>query len=268
LNFSNTIKSIAIGSFDGIHLGHQALLNQVEAVVIIERNTGYLTPGYKRCKHTNVLCFFYHFDKIKSLIPHAFVEKLKSDFPNLQEIVVGYDFYFGKNREGNPHVLQSLFEGKVTIIKQVCIDEIPVHSRTIKQMLREGKIVSANTLLDRSYQIEGVVIKGQGLGKQKLVPTLNLKIEHYQLPQEGVYATRTKIGAKWYDSVSFLGHRMTTDDQYAVESHIPNEEIGAVEGKVVLEFVDFIRKNQKFKTLEALKIQIENDIKKAKAYLK
>jgi len=260
LQLSNDIKTIAIGSFDGIHVAHQTLIDKVDALVIIERNGGYLTPGYKRSHYTSKVCCFYHFDKIKSLTPEGFVHKLEVDFPTLETIVVGYDFHFGKNKAGSAKMLETLCDKKIIIVDQVSYKGIPIHSRTIKAYLREGKIEMANQLLGRMYCIEGEVVQGQGLGKKELVPTINLKVKEYQLPLEGVYATRTRIDGKWHCSVSFLGHRVTTDDSYAVETHILDEEIWKVEGKIVLEFVNFIRINKKFDSLDALKKQIQDDI--------
>jgi len=266
LAYTNQIKSIAIGSFDGIHIAHQALINKADALVIIERNGGYLTPGYKRSNFTSKVCCFYHFDVIKGLTPEGFVKKLKTDFPLLETIVVGYDFVFGKDRAGNTEVLQALFDGKVEVVEEVSIEGISVHSRTIKQYLKEGNVKMANKLLGREYSIDGEVISGQGLGKKELVPTLNLHIKEYQLPLEGVYATRTKIVNKWLDSVSFLGHRVTTDASFAIETHILDKDVGIVRGKVELNFVGFVRANQKFESLEELKIQIEKDIESAKEF--
>ena len=265
--FNNTIKSIAIGSFDGIHIAHQALINQADALVIIERNGGYLTPGYKRSFFTDKVCCFYHFHILKGLSPKAFVAKLQEDFPALETIVVGYDFYFGKNKAGTPQTLSELCNKNIIIVDKVSHKDIPVHSRTIKVYLQEGNIEMVNALLSRTYCIEGEVVQGQGLGKKELVPTLNLKIEDYQLPLEGVYATRTKIKGGWLDSVSFLGYRVTTDGSFAVESYVLDKELGIVKGSVALKFVAFIRGNQKFESLEALKKQITLDIEKAKEML-
>jgi len=267
LVYTNNIKSIAIGSFDGIHIAHQTLIDKVEALVIIERDGGYLTPGHKRSFFTDKVCCFYHFDVIKSLTPEAFIEKLQTDFPKLETIVVGYDFGFGKDKAGNAQTLQALFSGKVEVVQEVSVEGVSVHSRTIKEYLREGNITMANKLLGRTYSIEGEVVSGQGLGKKELVPTLNLNVKAYQLPLEGVYATRTKVKGEWLPSVSFLGHRVTTDDSFAVETHILERDIGEVTGKVEMVFVDFIRANQKFESLEALKEQIEEDIQKAKEVL-
>lgn len=267
MQINNDIKSIAIGSFDGIHIAHRVLIDRVDAVVIIERNGGYLTPGYKRANFTSKMCCFYHFDTIKSLTPEEFVNKLQVDFPSLETIVVGYDFHFGKGKFGDAQLLATLFDKEVIIVEQVTYEDIPVHSRTIKEYLREGKVTMANKLLGRRYSIEGEVVQGQGLGKKELVPTINLKVVEYQLPLEGVYATRTLMDGEWLASVSFLGHRVTTDDSYAVETHILDKNIGAVSGKIVLEFVGLIRKNIKFDTLEALKKQIQDDIDDTKKIL-
>jgi len=266
--YKNSIKSIAIGSFDGIHLGHKALINQVEALVIIERNGGYLTAGYKRSFYVEQPCFFYHFDNIKSLRAKDFIEKLKEDFPKLETIVVGYDFEFGYKKEGNTTLLKELFEGEVIVVSEVKSGDISVHSRTIKNYIAQGTIHLVNKLLDRSYRINGKIISGQGLGKQKLVPTLNLNVYDYDLPKDGVYATRTKIGEEWLESVSFLGLRVTTDGSYAIETHVIDRDIGLIGGNTSIEFVDFIRENKKFDGLEALKEQIETDIVDAKKILK
>ena len=267
MKYNNTIQSIAIGSFDGMHIAHQTLAEKVDALVIIERNGGYLTSGYKRANFTQKVCCFYHFGVIKRLTPEAFVQRLQSDFPQLATIVVGYDFAFGKDKAGTAKTLQTLFDGRVEIVQEVSVEGVPVHSRTIKEYLRKGNIAMANTLLGRTYSIDGMVVSGQGLGKKELVPTLNLNVKGYQLPLEGVYATRTKVKDEWLPSVSFLGHRVTTDDSFAVETHILEHDIGEVKGKVEMEFVDFIRANQKFESLDALKQQITIDIQKAKECL-
>jgi len=264
LAYTNNIKSIAIGSFDGIHIAHQTLIDKADALVIIERNGGYLTPGYKRTNFTSKVCCFYHFDVIKGLTPEAFVTKLKTDFPALETIVVGYDFHFGKNKAGNAQLLRELCDKEVIVVEEVSIEGVSVHSRTIKQYLKEGNIEMANTLLGREYSIEGEIISGQGLGKNELVATLNLNVQSYQLPLEGVYATRTKVNGEWLNSVSFLGHRVSTDGNYAIETHVLDNDIGEVRGTAHIQFVAFMRKNKKFEGLESLKKQIENDLSEAK----
>jgi len=267
LKYTNQIKSIAIGSFDGLHLGHQALISQADMIVAIERNSGYLTAGFKRSFYTDTPITIYHFEKIRSLTPEAFVSKLQHDFPQLEKIVVGYDFHFGKDKRGDGAYLQQIFDGEVIIVGQVTLDGIPIHSRTIKQLLREGDICLANRLLGRTYQIDGKVIQGQGLGAKTLVPTLNLSVDHYQLPLEGVYATHTLIHGIWMKSISFLGHRVTTDGSFAIETHILDQELTTPPTDTWIAFEGFIRKNRKFDSLDALKTQIDEDIHWAKEIL-
>ena len=265
--YSNQIKSIAIGSFDGIHLAHQTLIARVDAVVVIERGSGYLTPGYKRAMFIKKPCYFYLFEKIQNLSPEEFVVLLKESFPKLQKIVVGYDFAFGKGKAADALMLQRLFGGKVEIVKEVKIEHISVHSRTIKALLKEGDISRANLLLGRDYLIEGSVVQGQGLGTTSLVPTLNLEVVSYQLPANGVYATRTYIAKECYNSVSFIGHRVSTDGDFAVETHIIDRKIETPKESVGISFVEYLRSNQKFDSLDMLKAQIQMDISNAKKVL-
>ncbi|NOR56400.1 MAG: bifunctional riboflavin kinase/FAD synthetase [Sulfurovum sp.] len=265
--YNNSLTSIAIGSFDGIHIAHQTLIDKADALVIIERNGGYLTPGFKRSYFTSKVCCFYHFDVIKGLTPEDFVAKLQEDFPLLTKIVVGYDFHFGKNKAGDAETLKRLFSGEVEIVQEVSVQGVPVHSRTIKAYVKEGNIEMANALLGRRYNLEGQVIRGQGLGKKQLVPTLNLFVQEYVLPKEGVYATVTTTNTGVYHSVSFLGHRVSTDGSYAVETHILEVDLGEVKGLVQLDFVSFLRDNKKFESLDVLKDQITIDILSAKKAL-
>ncbi|MBN2768372.1 MAG: bifunctional riboflavin kinase/FAD synthetase [Campylobacterales bacterium] len=258
------IRSIALGAFDGIHLAHKELIQRVEGVAIIERGNGKLTPGFVRQQYIAKPTFFYHFEKIKELSAKEFVEMLKVDFPNLEKIVVGYDFYFGKNKEGGAKLLQELFHQGVDVIDEIMLDGISIHSRVIKEALSAGDITLANRLLGREYKILGDIIKGQGIGKEKLVPTINLDVKEYILPKEGVYTSYTHIDGEVYRSVSFVGHRESTDGSFAVETHILDEAIEPKCSKIAIEFIDLIRDNKKFDDLDALKKQIDIDIKTAR----
>ena len=259
------IKSVAIGSFDGIHTAHKRLIGQADGVVVIERGFASLTPGWKRSIYTGKPTFFYLFEKVKNLSPKEFIEKLQSDFPSLKQIVVGYDFEYGKNRSGNINTLKSDFKGKVTVVNEVKIDGISVHSRVIRKLLENSNLDLANRLLGRNYAIDGVLIKGQGVGSKELVPTINLQTINYTLPK-GVYATDTIIEGKRYKSVSFIGHRVSTDGSFAVETHIVkdfNESFNRYK-PIWMEFKKFIRENKKFDSLKELKEQIFKDIEIAK----
>lgn len=265
-----SVDTLAIGSFDGIHVGHRQLINHLGdngALFVIDKDQANLTPGIKRSEYAGYPCMFFHFLKIKHLTGEEFVALLKKEFVNLKKIVVGYDFFFGQHRSCNAHDLQKLFDGEVIIVEEFSYQGISVHSSLIREYLKEGRLEEANRFLGREYAMTGDVISGQGLGKKELVPTLNLKVLEYLIPHEGVYATRTRIGQSIYKSVSFVGTRHSTDGQFSVETHILDEHIAEVQGLVELFFVEFLRDNQKFNSLADLKQQIEKDIKEAKKQL-
>ena len=129
------IKSIAIGGFDGMHIAHQYLfdaLGEHGAVLAIETGYADITPGTHRQEHTHYPIFYYKLDDIKPLSGEEFVAKLKSDFPALKKIVVGYDFHFGHKRSCFSHDLKSLFDGEVVIVDEVKVEGEAVHSHVIR----------------------------------------------------------------------------------------------------------------------------------------
>jgi riboflavin kinase / FMN adenylyltransferase len=193
---------------------------------------------------------------------------LRERFPHLRKIVVGYDFHFGKNRRYSHANLGELFSGEVKVIDQVCIEGDSVHSHKIRTKIQIGDLSGANRFLGHNYSIKGSVIKGQGIGKTDLVPTINLECPGYLLPYEGVYAALTRLDNEehFHPSVVFVGHRVTTDGSYAVESHILGESIQSCE-RATISFVKFLRKNQKFESLESLKKAINDDILNARREL-
>ena len=262
------IESVAIGSFDGVHIAHQELIKKADAVAVIERGSGTITPGWTRSLYTRKATFFYMFDKVKSLTPKEFVAKLKIDFPALKRIVVGYDFVYGKDRAGTVDSLRADFDGEVEVVDEVKLNGISVHSRVIRELLKSSKIEQANSMLGRCYRICGKAVKGQGIGAKELVATINLKVLQYSLPH-GVFAAKTIIDGKEYKSISFIGHRQSTDGNFAVETHILSDfsDVVEEEQEVWIEFISFIRENRKFDSLEELKEQILKDIDTAKGIL-
>ena len=264
--------SIAIGGFDGIHIGHQALFSELDehgTIVVIETGYANLTPNAFRKRYTQHQMFFLQLDAIRHLDGVEFVALLQKKFPKLQKIVVGYDFHFGKDRCYSFDNLRELFEGEVVVVEEVKHNNDSVHSHKIRAKLQQGDIKRANEFLGHNYTIAGKVIQGQGLGAKELVPTINLKVEDFLLPKEGVYITTTRIDDEehFHPSVTFIGHRKTTDGNFAVETHIID---GVVEckQKAEIRFVDFLRDNEKFATLDALKVAIKKDIAKATKELK
>lgn len=259
------VKAVAIGCFDGMHLGHQELfkhLGEFGALVIIEKENTNLTKGMKRQDFTEHTCFLYELANIKNCSGKDFIKFLKKEFVNLEKIIVGYDFYFGKNRACDTECLKEIFDGEVKIIPEFFYKEISVHASDIREFLSNADIKNATNLLGRFYEIQGKVISGQGLGKKELYATLNLDVKDYFLPKNGVYATFTKINEKIYKSISFIGIRLSTDNNYSIETHIL-ENFNENSKNATILFVDFIRDNKKFDNLNELKAQISNDIKLA-----
>ncbi len=262
------INTIAIGGFDGMHLGHQKLfshLGEKGAIVIIDSGFANLTPDIERQKYTQHEVVFYKLDDIRHLDAAGFMDKLHSDFPQLAKIVVGYDFHFGKDRCYKHSDIKNYFDGEVVIVDEVKVADISVHSHKIRHFLKEGNIKTANQLLTRNYKINGISVSGQGLGKKELFATINIHQDRFLLPREGVYSTLARINDEEHSnpSVTFFGHRVSTDGQYSIETHIIDKDIGEV-SSLEISFLDFIRPNEKFESLELLKNAIQNDIKQAK----
>ena len=265
-----SVDTLAIGSFDGIHMGHRQLIRKLGengALFVIDKDQVNLTPGTKRSLYAGYPCMFYHFLKVKHLSGAEFVALLKKEFPNIKKILVGYDFCFGHNRSCCAEDLKNLFDGDVEVVEAFSYKGTAIHSSGIRVYLKEGRVDEANRFLGREYSMTGNVVEGQGLGKKELVPTLNLKVLDYLVPKSGVYATRTKIEHTFYDFVSFIGERLSTDSAFAIETHVIGEILEDKVERVELFFVDFIRENRHFETLPLLKKQIENDIAVAKERL-
>ncbi|MBP6163586.1 MAG: bifunctional riboflavin kinase/FAD synthetase [Aliarcobacter sp.] len=265
----NTITSIAIGGFDGMHSAHQELFKNLDehgAIVSIESGYANLTPKSFRQEYSIYPIYYYILENIKHLEGDEFIKLIKEEFPNLKKIVVGFDFCFGKNRRYCTQKLKELFNGDVLVIDEIKIDDIPVHTRIIREYLKDGDIKTANKLLGKEYKIYGQQITGQGLGAKNFVPTINLRVDEFLLPKEGVYVTKTILDNIEYNSITFLGHRVTTDGSYAVETHIIDKDIKNNNYCTQIKFYEKIRDNKKFDSFEELKNQIFDDIKLARNF--
>lgn len=265
------IDTVAIGGFDGMHEGHQhlfAALGERGAVMVIETGYANLTPGREREHFSTHPLVYVPLDEIRALDGKGFVVYLKTHFPQLKKIVVGYDFRFGKDRKFSHEDLKTLFKGEVVVIDEVRIGGDSVHSHKIRAKLMIGDITGANRFLGHNYTIRGKVVHGQGLGKKELVPTVNMLTDGFLLPKEGVYATLAQIDgeAHFHPAVSFIGHRVSTDGSFAVETHIIDIDDIRAE-RISVSFVTYLRENRKFDSLEALRMQIGVDIARAKKRL-
>ncbi len=261
------IDAVAIGGFDGMHIGHQHLfdaLGEHGGVVVIETGYANLTPGTEREYYTRYPIYYYRLEDIRHLDGEAFIAMLCRRFPQLNKIVVGYDFHFGKDRRYSFRDLNRLFHGEVVVVDEVQLGNDSVHSHKIRAKLELGDIQGANNFLGHNYTIKGSVFAGQGLGAQQLVPTLNLHVKAFLLPMQGVYATLSRLDDEehYRPSVSFIGHRISTDGSFAVETHIIGEEV-THSRRVAISFLKHLRHNKKFDALSDLKQAIDLDITKA-----
>ena len=269
----NKIKKLAIGNFDGFHLGHLELfkhLNKFDsALLVIDKDLdNKLSPKDKMLELSILPLIFVDFDSIKDLEGEVFLNILKDEFKNLNTLIIGEDFKCGKNRAFGAVDIKKYIN--TIIIKEFKINQIGVHSSIIKDFLSKGLIQEANTFLGRFYAIKGQVIKGQGLGKKEIFATFNLKIKDYFIPKYGVWVSLCKIKDKYLKSLTFIGLR-STDNNFSIETHIIDDNF--VDGDYLgyifdLQFIYFLRENQKYDDLALLKEQITKDRLKALDILK
>lgn len=269
----NNITNITIGKFDSLHLAHQALFNELDkngAIIVIKfkaSKIGSIIPSAKKSSLVAYPMYYIEFDRIKNLSGKSFIKYLQNKLPNLRTIIVGADFKFGKDRQYKAMDIPKISKLNVITFKEMKIDNIPIHSSYIREFILSGEVDLARKLLGRDYSIEGEVVSGQGIGKNELVPTINIKALKYILPKDGVYATRTKIKDKVYNSISFLGNRLSTNMSFAIESHIIDKHIIKPPKKLEIFFIKRLRDNKKFSNLSDLKEQIRLDILLAKEVL-
>ncbi len=265
-------SAIAIGGFDGMHIGHQRLfseLGDVGCIVVIETGYANLTPQKERENFTHYPVLYLELEDIRHLNGKEFIAFLEKKFLSLEKIVVGYDFHFGKNRKYNFDDLRALFSGEVVVVEEVRLHDDSIHSHKIRQKLSIGDINGANDFLGHNYTIRGKLEAGQGIGKKELVATINISASGFLTPKEGVYVSLTRIDDEehYHPSVSFVGHRVSTDGSFAIESHILDGEV-LCEKSASISFVSFIRDNKKFDSLDELKQAINKDILIAQKQLK
>ena len=226
----DNVRAVAIGNFDGMHLGHQKLfenLGEHGAIIVILAGGGTkLTPFASRHAFTNKKIFYCDLRAIKSLSGDEFIALLRQNFINLQKIVVGEDFRFGRDRAWGVEFLRREFHGQTCVLGEFCLSGGGVHSSRIKELLSRGQCEEAAELLGRNYEICGWIVRGQGRGAREFVATLNLDASGYFMPKSGVYASLARAGSKEFASVSFLGHRLSTDGAFALETHILGDFAG------------------------------------------
>jgi len=289
---------LTIGSFDGVHLGHQQIIQAlvegarqagVPSVVVTffphpqfilrgESRPYYLTLPEKRAQLLAALgvdfVFTYPFSKqISQLSAREFVEDLFDTF-HFDELLIGYDFALGKNREGNSDRLQSIgveIGYNVQVIPPFELAGDLVSSSRIRAMIREGDIRLANTLLGRVFSVTGEVVKGDNRGKSLGFATCNLDVHQEVVDiKGGVYASRGLIAGKFWPAVTNIGFRPTFGEDLSgprIEAHLLDFSGDLYGQSVELFFVERLRDEMKFSQVEKLIAQIDQDVRETRRVL-
>jgi riboflavin kinase/FMN adenylyltransferase len=293
---------LAIGNFDGVHLGHQTVIAEARAraraagarfaVLTFEPHPrSVFQPGAAPFRLTSFRDKARGLDElgVELLIAHrfdlAFAKKSAEEFVQsvlveglgARHVVVGYDFVFGNRRVGTPAVLRELgqrFGFGVSVVDPVTSATGAVYASTrIRDHLTAGRPREAAALLGRAWEIGGHVMTGDRLGRTIGFPTANIALGDYLRPAAGVYAVRVGLaeggGTRWHDGAANLGWRPTVGGRdLRLEAHLL-DFAGDLYGKRLrVAFIDYLRGEQRFSGLDALKAQIAEDCARARAMLK
>jgi riboflavin kinase/FMN adenylyltransferase len=297
INFPSYPKktSVAIGNFDGVHLGHQKILRVLtdEAKkkdllpvvvtfsphpkkVIGKAPIHMLQSLDQRLREINQFPIYaallISFDrKLANRTAQDFIENIILKPLRAQEIIVGENFCFGRNREGCTDTLTQLarkLNFDVRSIPPVSVDESVVSSSLIREFLLEGEIEKANILLGRLYEIEGEVIKGKSRGKTLGFPTANIQTTN-EITPEGVFLSEVLFEGQGYPSLTNIGLCPTFHQKDRnIETYILNFKADLYGKKIHIRFLKKIRDEINFDSPKALSDQIQKDIKAAEAFFK
>ena len=276
----------SIGGFDGIHLGHQALFkkayqvskghfqivtfNQIPKIYFNKNLKPILSQEdririFDELKPKNII--FLDFKSVNSMNALDFCELLKHNLKT-EKLVIGKDFKFGNNRVGDVNTLLQYFgEDNVILLDDYLIDSEKVSTTKIRLFYAQGNIQDAEKYLGRKISYSGSVVKGKQLGSTIGVPTANILLnEQTELPRFGVYAIKMNVDDQSYLGCLNVGVNPTVDKgtDTKIEIHLLDFEQNIYNREVSFELIDFIRDEQKFNTLEALKAQITLDITQIK----
>lgn len=287
--------ALTIGNFDGVHLGHAKIIEDVKKIAAQKKMASailtffphpilFLNPQKPRdfllqslaqkleifhqaqIDYVFILPFNKNFSEIsaKNFISEILVKALR-----MQHLSIGYDFTFGKNREGNFKNLEAdakIFGFELQEVLPVKIEEQTCSSTLIRHLLRDGKTAEVKKILGRNFAISGLVIEGKKLARQLGFPTANLKAKPQIIkPKFGVYKSEVFVPhlQQKFPAITNFGIKPTVDIQGLgpiFETHIPNFSGNLYGKKISVELAEFLREEKKFASLEELKKQVENDV--------
>lgn len=209
------------------------------------------------------------FHEIRDLSPIEFVQTVLVDLCRCQTAVCGFNYRYGKNGLGTPTQLQQTLPARVEVLEEVTALGESVSSSRIRQLLARGDVHTAAKLLSHPYCFTSAVLHGKRLGRQLGAPTINQIIpQGLQIPLHGVYVTDCKVGEKHYRGVSNVGVHPTVDQNAATncETYLLDFSGELYDQEITVSFLDFLRPEQRFESLDALRAQIASDIERARIF--
>lgn len=281
--------AVALGNFDGIHLGHQKLISSMVArskeaglkpsLLLFKNHTRktinnnspkIITINEQKFKLAESLgveiIYLIDFDeKLMKLSGEEFVKNIILDKINAKLVTVGFDYRFGYKASGDVNYLNELaskYDFSVKVVEPVYVDNAIVSSSKIRELIANGKIGETIRNLGRPYSLIGKVVPGSNRGNKLGFPTANIElVDNYVIPKTGVYVTSTIIDNKKYISATNIGYNPTfNEDILKIETHILNFE-GNIYGKTIeIEFIDFLRDDIKFDNSGDLIEQMKKDV--------
>ena len=284
---------LALGNFDGVHLGHQAIFRHVVTsarevdgtsmvftfephplqVLAPEKAPPLLTTYAQKIRLIAALGITVGLrvpftEQFARQEPIAFVREVLWRHLGIHEVVVGHDFRFGHRRAGTVDFLQAQAEHfgyRVTVIPAIMQDDIIVSSSNIRRLLLQGQVEPAARLLGRHYAIEGPVVEGFRRGRQLGFPTANVRPLNAIVPHQGVYTVRVEWDNRLYPGVANVGCNPTFGNQaLSVEAHLFDVDADLYGATVRVEFLHRIRDERKFASVEELAAQIASDAQEAR----
>jgi len=289
--------AITLGKFDGLHRGHELLMNTVleysKKYQVASVAFTFDMPPRNRVEEiiANVLTTNdekqYIFEKqgidyliecpftseVMSMEPKAFIEWIAKSI-HMKFVVVGDDFRFGYKRAGDYHTLQEYEEEygyKTIVLDKLKDSNRDISSTYVREKIADGNIRKANELLGYNYFIKSEILHGKKLGRRIGMPTINMILpENKLLPPNGVYVTEVLVDGKNYMGVTNVGFKPTVSNEriVGVETYIDDFNQDLYGQKIVVSFLEFIRPEMKFNSIEELKAQMESDIQVARKYYK
>ncbi len=282
---------IALGCFDGIHIGHQRIIRSMcsyakenslsSAVFTFDVSPAALLGKSRRRTLLSIqdkmktleeigteYCFSVDFSSVRNISPDDFVKTILIDKLGVQAVFCGFNYRFGRNAEGTSDILLELCQKygiKAFVSSPVCYGDQAVSSSRIRDLIENGDILTANRLLGRPFSVEQIITEGKHNGRTVGIPTINQNLpEGFVTPRFGVYASFVYIDGKRYEGITNVGVRPTVNgDHKNIETHILGRFYGDLYGKHVrTQFLDFVRDEKKFDNLEELSVQIKKDIDK------